>query len=150
MASSCSKWTSSIPSSQGSWAVGGSRRVGAGRGRRGAQVEVGALSWRGRRAALLSWQVLGAGGRGWRIGVRVWVKVHVVLVVFAMVAMARGLPAARWWCQASRRMVRGVVTVTNISAAGSSGWCGTSDWMVWSNVEETELVQIRVQVFQYI
>lgn len=51
--------------------AGRSRRVRAGRRRRGAQVEVGALRGGRRGAALLCGQVLGAGGGGWRVGVRV-------------------------------------------------------------------------------
>lgn len=75
--------------------------VCAGRGGRGAQVEVAAFGGGRGGAALLRWHVLAAGGGGWRVGVRVWIEVHVVLVAF---------PAAG-----------GVVAVTHICAAGGGG-----------------------------
>lgn len=136
------KWTSeatlSCPSSQGSQAVGGSRGVGARWGRRRAQVEVGALGGRGRGAALFSRKILGSGSRGWRVGVRVWVKVHVVLVVFAMAAVACSLPAACWWCQPSRQVVGGVVAVTDVRTAGRSRWSCTTNWVVGSDGQEAQ------------
>lgn len=72
--------------------------VCAGRGGRGAQVEVAAFGGGRGWAALLRWHVLAARGGGWRVGVRVWIEVNVVLVAF---------PAAG-----------GVVAVTHVCAAG--------------------------------
>lgn len=112
-----------------------SRGVSTGWRRWGAQVEVGALRWRRWRAALLRWQILGAGGRGWRVGVRVWVKVHVVLV-FAVAAMSCRLPSARGQCQPGRLVVGVVVTIADIGAARSSRGGSSTDWMVGSEEEE--------------
>ncbi len=75
--------------------------VRAGWGGRGAQVEVAAFGGGRGWAALLRWHVLAAWGGGWRVGVRVWIEVHVVLVAF---------PAAG-----------GVVAVTHVCAAGGGG-----------------------------
>lgn len=75
--------------------------VRAGRGGRGAQVEVAAFSGGRGRAALLRWHVLAAGRGGRGVGVRVWIEVHVVLIAF---------PAAG-----------GIVTVTHVCAAGGGG-----------------------------
>lgn len=63
----CSEGTSGRPGGVG----GRSGGVRAGRGRRGAQVEVGALCGGGGGAAVFRRQVLGAGGGGRRVGVRV-------------------------------------------------------------------------------
>lgn len=109
--------------------------VSTGWRRWGAQVEVGTFRWRRWWAALLCWQILGTRSWGWRVGIRVWVKVHVVLV-FAVVARSCCLPSARGQCQPSRLVVGVVVTITDISAAWSS-WGGSStDWMVGSEKEE--------------
>lgn len=35
-------------------------------------------------------------------------------------------------------MVGGVVAVADVSAAGSGGWGGTTDWVVGSDGEETQ------------
>lgn len=94
-------------------------------------MEVGALSGGGGGAALLRRQVLGSGSRGRRVGVRVRVEVHVVLVVLS--AVARHLPAARRRRQPRRRAVGGVVAVADVGAAGSSGRGSTAGRVVRSD-----------------